>query len=273
MPRNNIDFKDPLWITVWLDTALKKEQEKFERCPVLPDAVPGHDSAQGWGFVVAGYFLVEESFKALAHVRGKTVPTKHSLTMLFGLLDDPDQDVLRDYYLDFRATIGGNLAQFPFATLDEFRTNLDGDPKPQGDDYLGSFDWRYFLIENERSQQMPTVSVEYLHEAAYGAIVILERARGGADDPRDCTRSFRLRWSRERAAMNWLEARMNAGGEWNPGHKIEKLWGPDYKGRFDYFLFQGAGQMIYGFGPIPEHLGLLVIDMRAEVDLPETPSF
>ena len=34
-----IDFKDPLWITKWLDTALKKEKEKYERCPVIPDLV------------------------------------------------------------------------------------------------------------------------------------------------------------------------------------------------------------------------------------------
>ena len=274
MTRSKIDFKDPQWITTWLDAALEKEQEKYERCPVLPDMVPGHDSAQGWGFVVAGYFLVEQSFKALAHVRGKSVPTKHSLTMLFGLLVDMDQDVLREYYLDFRATIGGDLARFPFATLDEFLSNLDGDPKPRGDDYLGSFDWRYFPIENERSSEMPTVSIEYLHEVAYGTIAILERSQGGVSDPRRCTRSFRLRWARERAVTDWLHVRMNAEDEWDPGHKIEKLWGPDYKGRFDYFLFRGtAEKMIYGFGPIPEQLGLPVIDMRPELDLPDTPSF
>ena len=183
-----------------------------------------------------------------------------------------DQDVLREYYLDFRATIGGNLARFPFPALDEFLTNLDGDPNTRGDDYLGSFDWRYFLIENERSREMPTVSVEYLHEVAYGAVQILEHAQGGADDPRDCTRSFRLRWSRERAVADWLDARMNAEGEWHPGHKIELLWGPDYKGRFDYFLFRGTEQMVYGFGPIPDDSGLPVIDRRAEVALLGTPS-
>ena len=240
MAPNKIDYRKPLRITAIASRPCIRKKEKYERCPVMPDAVPGHDSAQGWGFVVAGCFLVEESFKALAHVRGKSVPTKHSLTMLFGLLDHPDQDVLRHYYLDFRATIGGNLARFPFATLDEFLTNLDGDPKPQGDDYLGSFDWRYFLIENERSQQMPTVSVEFLHEVAYGVIVILERARGGADDPR----------TQDRKAV-----------------------GTRLQGRFDYFLFRGTAQMVYGFGPIPEHLGLRVIDMRAELALPETPSF
>ena len=272
MTRNKIDFKDPLWITAWLNTALKKEKEKYQRCPVVPDMVPGHDSAQGWGFVVAGYFLVEQSFKALAHVRGKSVPTKHSLTMLFRLLDDADQDILREYYLDFRATIGGNLARFPFSTLNEFLTNLDGDQKPHGDDYLGSFDWRYFPIENERSSEMPTVSIEYLHEVAYGTIVILKCSQGGTSDPRSSTRSFRLRRSRKRTFNDWLNARIIAEDEWDPGHKIEVLWGPDYKGRFDYLLFRGADQMAYGFGPIPEDLGLPVIDMRAELDLPETPT-
>ena len=58
-----IDFKDPLWITAWLDTALEKEKEKYEKCPVKSDLLPGHEAAQAWGYVVAGYFLVEESFK------------------------------------------------------------------------------------------------------------------------------------------------------------------------------------------------------------------
>ena len=52
-----ITFKEPEWITAWLDTALKKEKEKYEKCPVIPDMAPGHDIAEGWGYVVAGYFL------------------------------------------------------------------------------------------------------------------------------------------------------------------------------------------------------------------------
>ena len=38
-----IDFKDPLWIVAWLDTALTKEKEKYRKCPVIPDMVPGHE--------------------------------------------------------------------------------------------------------------------------------------------------------------------------------------------------------------------------------------
>ena len=83
MTSQTIDFKDPLWMTKWLDTALDKEKAKYKSCPVTPDVVPAHEVAQAWGYVVTGYFLVEESFKALLYLRGTKVPTKHSLTMLF----------------------------------------------------------------------------------------------------------------------------------------------------------------------------------------------
>ena len=113
--KQSIDFKDPLWIVAWLDTALKKEKEKYSKCPVVPDMVPGHEVAQGWGYVVAGYFLVEESFKALLYVRGnKKVPTKHSLSFLFDLLENNDKAVLREYYDDYRTTMGGKIGAFPF---------------------------------------------------------------------------------------------------------------------------------------------------------------
>ena len=149
-----IDFKDPLWITAWLDTALKKEKEKYEKCPVVPDMVPGHDAAQGWGYVVAGYFLVEEALKALLFVRGKkTAPTMHSLFLLFNMLEHDDQTALREYYNDYKATIGGTVGEFPFKCLDDFLRNLDGGENARGD-HIGSFDWRYFLIEVWRRLQL-----------------------------------------------------------------------------------------------------------------------
>ena len=114
MANQTIDFKDPLQITAWLDTALKKEKEKYEKCPVKSDLVPGHEVAQAWGYVVAGYFLVEESFKVLLYLRGEKVPTKHSLTMLFNLFEPGDKKILREYYSDYRATIGGYGGKFPF---------------------------------------------------------------------------------------------------------------------------------------------------------------
>ena len=70
------------------------------------------------------------------------------------------------------ATVG----KFPFGTLDEFLVNLDGDPNKKGDDHIGSFDWRYFLIEEKQSAKMPMVSVEFLHEIAYGCTRMVEYA-------------------------------------------------------------------------------------------------
>ena len=185
-----IDFKDPLWITAWLDTALDKEKEKYQKVPVTPDFVPGHEVAQAWGYVVAGYFLVEESFKALLYLCEKRVPTKHSLTILFNLFEPDDREMLREYYSDYRATIGGAGGHFPFKTLDDFLTNLDGDPNAKGTDYIGSFDWRYFLIEEQRSKNMPVVSVEFLHEIAYGCIRMVEYAHNGNFEPSRHTRSL-----------------------------------------------------------------------------------
>ena len=46
MTRNTIEFKDPLWIRAWLNTALRKEQEKYQECPVVADLLPGHENAQ-----------------------------------------------------------------------------------------------------------------------------------------------------------------------------------------------------------------------------------
>ena len=67
------------------------------------------------------YFLVEESFKALLYVRGnKKVPAKHSLSVLFDMLENTDKEVLREYYDDFRSTMGGTIGTFPFQTLGPF---------------------------------------------------------------------------------------------------------------------------------------------------------
>ena len=258
-----IDFKDPLWITVWLDTALRKEKEKYEKCPVMSDMVPGHEAAQGWGYVVAGYFLVEESFKALLYVRRKNVPTRHSLSTLFELFDESDKTVLREYYDDYRATIGGNRGVFPFKSLDDFLLNLDGDKNERGD-HIGSFDWRYFLIEEKRSQEMPLVSVDYLHEIVYGCIRIVEYALNGSHEPLQQTHSWRMRFERTNKYRDWLTVRMNSGGWDKLGDRLEILWGPDYLGRHDLFLFRSSRIKSF-FGPIPDGIDLPVIDKSREI--------
>ena len=178
----------------------------------MRDVVPGHEMAQAWGYVIAGYFLVEESFKAFLYMRNKRVPTKHSLTKLFDLFEADDKETLREFYTDYRETILSGAGLFPFKTLDDFLANLDGDSNNRGDDHIGSFDWRYFLIEENSSQTMPTVSMEFLHEIAYGCIRMVEHAHNGRFEPSQHTHSWRMRWKRYREYNDWVTARMNSEG-------------------------------------------------------------
>ena len=261
-----IGFKDPLWMTAWLDTALCKEKDKYKKCPTKPDLVPGHEVAQAWGYVIAGYFLVEESFKALLYLRGKKVPTKHSLTMLFNLFESDDKEILREYYTDYRET-GGWPKKFPIEILDEFLVNLDGDPNKRGDDHIGSFDWRYFLIEEQRSAIMPMVSVEFLHEIAYGCTRMVEHVHKGRFEPSRHTHSWRMRWKRDLKRWDWLTVRMNSDGWDNLPDRLEIVWGPDYKGRHDLLLFKGKGaQGYFSTIPEPEEFLLPIIDKRPEFE-------
>ena len=262
---NTIDFKDPLWITTWLDAALKKEKEKYEKCPVIPDMVPEYIDAQAWGYVIAGYFLVEESFKALLHVHGKEVPKRHSLSTLFDSMEQNDKTILREYYDDYKATIGGNLGMFPFKSLDDFLVNLDGDKSERGD-HVGSFDWRYFLIEEKRSQKMPSVSVDYLHEIVFGCIRIIESAESVTFDPSRCIHSWRLHSKRRKKYDNWLIVKMNSEGWDDLGDRLEILWGPDYRGRFDLYLSKGKGQGVFLFAEIPGDNDLPVFDKKLEIE-------
>ena len=264
MPKQAINFKDPSWILEWLDTALKKEKEKYKKCPVLPDRVPGHVAAQGWGYVVLGYFLVEEAFKALLHVREEEVPKEHALSNLFDFLDQEDKEILREYYDDFKATAERELGRFPFNSIADFLVNLDGDQNERGK-YIGSLDWRYFLIEEMQSGKMPLVSVDYLHEITYGLTRIVEWVVHEGSHPSQYTQSWRLRRKREEKYHDWYIVRMNSDRWSELGDRIEKLWGPDYCGRYDLYVFHGKnGKSI--FGEIPADLDLPVHDKRREIE-------
>ena len=207
--KQHIRFKDDLQIEGWLESALEKEQEKYAKCPVVADAVPDHVAAQGWGFVVVGYSLLEQALKAVARMRGKAVPRTHGLAGRFELVRDTDGEILREYYTDFRRSSGGSLARFPFASLDEFLRNLDGDDNKQGRP-MGSVDWRYCLIEKMCGQELPLVSVDYLHEIVIGCVRILQCAEHPGVDPREFCRSRRLHEKRKQACADWLESRLNA---------------------------------------------------------------
>ena len=260
-----INFKDPLWITAWLDTALEKEKEKYAKCPVTPDIVPGHDIAQGWGYVIAGYFLLEEALKALLFVSGeKEVRSIHFVFALFNQLEAADKTTLREYYSDYKATIGGRIGAFPFDSRDDFIINLDGDKNANGN-YIGSFDWRYFLIEEKRSKKMPLVSVDYLHEIVYGCIRIMECAGNRLSEPARHTRSWRLRGQRTKKYSDWFMVRMNSEGWDGLGDRLEILWGPDYLGRYDLYLFRGKS-VHPSLSEIPGDIELPIIDKRREIE-------
>ena len=255
--------KDPLQIRAWLKTALEKEQEKYRKCPVNHDMVPGHESAQGWGYVIAGYSLLEQSFKALLHVQGKMAPPIHSLLPLFYLLDDHDRKILREYYVDYRTNIGGKIGAFPFESLDDFLKNLDGDQNNRGN-HIGSFDWRYFLTEEKQSQEMPLVSVDYLHEIVYGCIRIIVHVINGRFKPHQYTYSRRMRHKRQAKYSQWLTVRMNSDGWDELGDRLEIIWGPDSLGRYDLCLFQGK-KAKYCFSDNPHQFALPVVDKTEEI--------
>ena len=264
MAKKPINFKDQLRITAWLDAALKKEKEKYKKCPVTRDFVPGQEAAQGWGYVVAGYFLLEQSLKGLLYVRGKQVPQIHSLSTLFGKCDQNDKAVVREYYVDYRATIGGTTGQYPFEDLDSFLANLDGDQDRHGN-HRGSFDWRYFLIEENHSETMPLVSVDYMHEVVYGCTCIIECALVNHGDPLKFTRSLRLRQERKRKYSDWLMVRTNSDGWDQLGDRLEVLWGPDYRERYDLIEFKDTRNKAY-FAEIPEDAAMPVVDKRTEIE-------
>ena len=195
MSNGTINFKNETSAVHWLETALNMEKEKYATCPVKDDLVPEQVTAQAWGYVVAGYFLLEQSLKLLLHVRSNPPGMTHTLSAdLFKKLPEDDKNVLREYYRDFRSTFE-NATTFPFSELDEFLINLDGGTNDRGK-HVGSFDWRYFPIEEAQGGTMPIVSIEFLHEIIYAAIRIIGYGVSGNSEPSRYTYSRRRHFER-----------------------------------------------------------------------------
>ena len=260
-----IAYKEPLFVWAWLKTALKKEWQKLAATPVTPDMVPGHEVAQAWGYVVAGYFLVEQGLKAVLFVHGLNPPKTHALSVLFAELPAEDQDTLRAYYDDFRGTFPGMRA-FPLATLDDYLANLDGERNGRGQ-YAGSFDWRYFLTEEASGASMPLVSIHVMHEVVYGCVQLVRSVDRGEEKAGKATYSWRLRWKRSRLQQDWLTVRMNSQGWGQEGDRLEILWGPGYGDRYDYLVFEGERTRSF-FAPLPTpaEIDLPIVDKRRELE-------
>lgn len=261
-----IDFKRADFATVdGLDVALDVEREKYAKVPIKRDLVPDYEVYQAWAYVVAGYFLLEESLKLLGHLRGVDPAKTHSLFELYRLLPNHDKDLLREYYRDYRNEAAiEHGTRYRFSMLGDFLMELDG-TKHRGR-RVGSFDWRYYFIENPRGVSLPYVSIEFMHEIVFGVLRIAEHAAEGLHDPRRHTYSWRKRRVRVRKHMRWLEERMNGGEDgWESlPDRVEIAWGPDYRNRCDLYLFQGDGRADY-FAEIPREFDLPIEDRRAEV--------
>lgn len=262
---NKIAHKEPPYVLVWLDTALTKEKQKYAAAPVMPDMVSGHEMAQAWGYVVTGYSLIEQGLKAVLHLRGIEPPKTHELSVLLVELPAGDQNILRAYYDDFRHMFKG-MSSFPLAQLDEFLANLDGQRNSHGR-CVGSFDWRYFLTEEGSGASMPRVSIDVMHEIAYACVQLVESISNGDDKADSTTYSRRLRRKRWKLQRDWLTVRMNSPGWGQEGDRIEILWGPDYRGRHDYLVFEGDQVRVF-FASLPDadETKLSMIDKRGELE-------
>ncbi len=183
---------------------------------------------------------------------------------LFGKLPEDDKNILREYYRDFRSAFE-NAKTFPFSELDEFLINLDGGKNDRGK-HVGSFDWRYFPIEEAQGGTMPTVSIEFLHEVIRAVIYVIGDGQPVRSfDPSRGTYSWRRHGERREKYEHWLTVRMNMAG-WNSGDRLELLWGPDYSNRYDYFIVKGGLPTSFFFEEIPANHGLPVKDRRDEIE-------
>ena len=80
---DKITYKKPLYVSAWLNAALKKEWQKYAATPVTPDMMPGHEAAQAWGFVVAGYFLIEQGPQGgVARARWRTTEDTRAIRLV-----------------------------------------------------------------------------------------------------------------------------------------------------------------------------------------------
>ena len=194
----------------------------------------------------------------------RNIPTKtHSLVPLFDELDSNDASVLSEYYRDFKIhSSNPNIRSFPFVDLRAFLTNLDGKQNDMGK-FIGSLDWRYFLIEETPPDRMPLVSIDCMHEVVFGSIRIIEHAINGRFDPSKYVLSRRLLRARcNDIYFEWLTVRMNSN-EWPVrADTIEILWGPDAQGRCDLLFTK---HLKIAFEEVPQNSILPIVDRRQEI--------
>lgn len=254
------------YCVAYLQVALEMEKKKLDSVPVIRDKAPGYTDAMAWGYVVAGYFLLEQALKFLISVRGEPFPATHSLSLIFGHLSNRDREVLQEYYRDFCCSYE-KARDFPIPELEIFVKNMDVEENAE----KGPLAWRYFLIQKPEVDALPIVSAELMHEVTYGAIrsaeILMEES---SIDPRRFTYSCRMRDKLMKNYMMHLNERMNSEGWKTLGDRVEIVWGPDSCARYDYLVFKGKNVKKL-FGKIPQDYELPVMDMRAKTSVLNAP--
>ena len=110
------------------------------------------------------------------------------------------------------------------------------------------------------------VSIDYLHEVAYGCIEIAKSIHFGNVDPLQFTHSMRMRAERVTKHISWLTKRINSDGWSGLPDRFEILWGPDYCGRYDLVQFNKGSIIGITFLVLPANSPLPIIDKRQEVE-------
>ena len=60
-------------------------------------------------------------------------------------------------------------------------------------------------------------------------------------------------------------SKLNTDGWDDLGDRLDILWGPDYLGRYDFYLFQGK-ETKGCFAQIPDDIDLPIVDKRNEIE-------
>ncbi len=266
---DNVKHKDRPWALVGLEVALEMEWQKFSVSPIRPDLVPEYTHAQAWGYVVAAYSLLEQGFKEILHSRERTFRKTHELTNLFDGLPANDQDVLRAHHCDFWHAFPGLRWFRPPPPLDDFLENLDGRGVGRGK-CLGSVDWRYALTQEAAGASLPSVSINAMHEIMYGCVELLRSIQEGTGKASRADYSWRLHEYRWGFHREWLDSRLNSSGRDQEGDRLEILWGPDYRERYDYVVVKGSrGTIFFRRLPNTEESDVPVVDKRRELEVCE----
>ena len=212
------------------------EWRKYKIEPIQPDIIEDYKAAQAWGYVIAGYSLIEQSLKAILYMRDICPERTHTLIDLFNEIKVDDQEIIRNHYLDFYYSFPG-MNSFPYLTIDDFFSNLDGarnDKKKK----VGSFDWRYFPTQEESGSQLPLVSINMMHEIVYGCLDLIKSIHYENKIAGRYTYSWRLYYARSRLRRYWCELLLNSPKYEYEGDRLEILWGPTYDDRYDFLVFK-----------------------------------